>query len=62
MKGATLGEGNGLDEEGYGQDEEEHKEGKSHRGFRSPNRLLFHGFYQQLPLASKVQDAFFRFV
>ena len=58
MKGATLGEGDGSNEEGIGRDEGEREKGESRRGFSLSNRLLFHGFYQQSPLASKVQDAF----
>ena len=62
MKGTTLGEGDGSDEESHGQDEEEHEKGESRRGFSSSNRLHFHGFHQWSPLASEVQDAFLRFV
>ena len=31
MKGATLGEGDGSNEEGHGRDEGEHETGKSRR-------------------------------
>ena len=31
MKGATLGEGDGSDEEGHGRDEGEHEKGESRR-------------------------------
>ena len=58
MKGATLGEGDGPNEEGHGRDKGEHEKGKSRRGFSSLNRLPFHGFHQRSPLASEVQDAF----
>ena len=58
MKGAILGEGDGLDEEGHGQDEGEHEKGESCREFGSLNILPLHGFHQRSPLASKVQDAF----
>ena len=57
-KGATLGEGDELDEEGHVRDEGEHEKGESRSGFSSSNRLSLHGFHQRPPLASKVQDAF----
>jgi len=62
MKGASLGEGDGSDEEGHGRDKGEHEKGESRRGFSSSNRLPFHGFHQWSPLASEVQDAFLGFV
>jgi len=45
MKGTTLGERDGSDEEGHGRDEGEHEKGKSCRGFSSLNKLPFHDFH-----------------
>ena len=53
MKGATLGERDGSDEECYGWDEGEHEKSESCRGFSSPNRFPFHGFHQWSPFPSK---------
>ena len=58
----TLGEGDGPNEEGHGQDEGEHEKGESYRRFSSSNILPFYGFHQQSPLAFEVQDAFLGFI